>query len=155
MKLTFVVFPLLLLAASGCTADPKSATGFSLPDGSSQKGQETFAQLQCNACHTVAGVEFAKLEGTSEAIVALGGETPRVRTYGDLVTSIINPSHRFARGYADEDVKANGDSKMRLYNDEMTVQQLIDLVAFLSDSGQSRNKQNQQHRRQHHHDYMV
>ena len=131
MKLTIIVFSLFCLAASGCTADPKSAEGFSLPDGNSQNGQETFAQLQCNACHTVAGVQFAKLEGTSEPIVALGGETPRVRTYGDLVTSIINPSHRFARGYADDDVKQNGDSKMRLYNDEMTVKQLIDLVAFL------------------------
>jgi len=126
-----IMLALLLLAGSGCIADPKSSEGFSLPDGIPQTGQETFAQLQCNACHTVAGVEFAKLEGTSEPIVALGGETPRVRTYGDLVTSIINPSHRFAIGYAAEDVKTDGESKMRLYNDEMTVTQLIDLVAFL------------------------
>ncbi len=126
-----ILLLLALLAGSGCTPDPKSAEGFSLPDGNSQSGQETFARLQCNACHTVAGVEFEKLEGMSEPIVALGGETPRVRTYGDLVTSIINPSHRFAIGYAEEDVKVDGESKMRLYNDEMTVTQLIDLVAFL------------------------
>ena len=125
------LFALFLLAGSGCMADPKSSEGFSLPDGDAQRGRETFAQLQCNACHTVAGVEFAKFAGTSEPIVALGGETPRVRTYGDLVTSIINPSHRFAIGYAAEDVTTDGESKMRLYNDEMTVTQLIDLVAFL------------------------
>lgn len=128
---TSIIILLVLFPLVGCTADPKSPEGFSLPDGNAQRGQETFAQLQCNACHTVAGVEFEKLAGISEPMVALGGETPRVRTYGDLVTSIINPSHRFAIGYPDEDVKSNGDSKMRLYNDEMTVTQLIDLVAFL------------------------
>ena len=126
-----VIFTLLLLVSIGCTPDPKSHEGFSLPDGDAQSGQATFAKLQCNVCHTVQGVEFENLESASEPIVALGGVTPRVKTYGDLVTSIINPSHRFATGYAEEDVKADGDSKMRLYNDEMTVKQLIDLVAFL------------------------
>ncbi len=126
-----ILLLLFLLAGSGCTPDPKSSEGFSLPDGDAQRGQATFAQLRCNACHTVAGIQFEKLEGTSEPMVALGGETPRVRTYGDLVTSIINPSHRFAIGYAAEDVKVDGESRMRLYNDEMTVTQLTDLVAFL------------------------
>ena len=122
---------LCLLVSAGCTPDAKSPEGFSLPDGDPQRGQSTFARLQCHACHTVAGVEFAELDSPTEPIVALGGVTPRVRTYGDLVTSIINPSHRFAVGYSDQDVKADGESKMRLYNDEMTVTELIDLVAFL------------------------
>ena len=64
-------------------------------------------------------------------MVVLGGLTPNVKTYGDLVTSIINPSHRFALGYSDEETKTDGKSKMRLYNDQMTITQLIDLVAFL------------------------
>jgi mono/diheme cytochrome c family protein len=131
------VFAAAILLVTGCTPDPKSSEGFSLPDGDAQRGQAVFAQLQCNACHTVTGVEFPELESSAdpesaaEPIVALGGVTPSVKTYGDLVTSIINPSHRFALGYAEEDVKTEGESKMRLYNDEMTVQQVIDLVAFL------------------------
>lgn len=131
MKFATIVMTLLLFATSGCVPDPKSGEGFSLPEGDRQRGQETFAQLQCHACHTVAGVDFEKLEDLSEPIIALGGETPRVRTYGDLVTSIINPSHRFALGYAEGEIKADGQSKMRIYNDEMTVTQLTDLVTFL------------------------
>ncbi|TWT79601.1 hypothetical protein CA13_10050 [Planctomycetes bacterium CA13] len=130
MKVTLLAISVVCLACMGCTADPKSAAGFTLPDGDVQRGQDTFAQLQCYACHSVTDIEFDAVE-TSEEIVKLGGKTTRVRTYGDLVTSIINPSHRFAVGYADEAIKVDGQSKMRLYNNEMTVQQLIDLVAFL------------------------
>jgi mono/diheme cytochrome c family protein len=121
----------LVFLIAGCMPDPKSPEGFSLPDGDPQRGKETFAQLQCHACHTVSGVEFEPLEVSDEQRIALGGVTPDVKTYGDLVTSIINPSHRFALGYPEEDVRADGESKMRMYNDEMTITQLIDLVAFL------------------------
>lgn len=127
-----IVFMLLCASVSvGCTPDPKSSEGFSLPDGEAQRGQAVFVQLQCNACHTVQGVEFEQLEPSGEPMIALGGDTPRVKTYGDLVTSIINPSHRFSLGYSEEEVQEEGESKMRIYNDEMTVSQLIDLVAFL------------------------
>ena len=55
-----------------------------------------------------------------------------MKTYAELVTSVINPSHRIASGYsADELTDEAGDSKMRNYNDIMTVTDLIDLVAFL------------------------
>jgi mono/diheme cytochrome c family protein len=131
VKSPIFVAALLLLLGSGCAPDPESGKGFSLPDGDAQRGQETFAQLQCQACHTVSGVEFDELETSDKTMIALGGVTPRVKTYGDLVTSIINPSHRFALGYSDEEIKSDGKSKMRLYNDEMTVTQLTDLVTFL------------------------
>jgi hypothetical protein len=67
--------------------------------------------------------------------VTLGGQTVRVKTYGDLVTSIVNPSHRLARGYAASEVSRNGESLMAAarLNDVITVQQLIDVVAFLQD----------------------
>ena len=95
------------------------------------EANKTFAQLQCNACHTVHGMEFEKPETSEEKMIALGGEMPKVVTYGDLVTSIINPSHRFAFGYAKDDIETDGKSKMRIYNDEMTITQLADLVTFL------------------------
>ena len=63
--------------------------------------------------------------------IALGGEVERIDTYGELVTSIINPSHRLAKGYPIDAVSVDGKSKMRNYNDVMTVTQLNDLVMFL------------------------
>jgi hypothetical protein len=47
------------------------------------------------------------------------------------VTSIINPSHDLADGYAERLVSEDGESKMYNYNGYMTVQELIDIVSFL------------------------
>ena len=66
-----------------------------------------------------------------EPYVELGGPVTRVKTYGDLVTSIINPSHKLADGYAEEAVSEDGESKMYVYNGYMTVQELVDLVSYL------------------------
>jgi sulfur-oxidizing protein SoxX len=95
------------------------------------KGQAAFVELKCHACHTVAGVDLPELEQGLETPVVLGGEVARLKTYGELVTSIINPSHRIAKGYAKDVVEKDGQSKMKNYNDVLTVRQLIDLVAFL------------------------
>ena len=61
----------------------------------------------------------------------LGGPVTRVRTYGELVTAIINPSHKLADGYPAELVSEDGKSKMYVYNGFMTVQELTDIVMFL------------------------
>jgi hypothetical protein len=126
----------LVLAAAlltGC--GPDSGLGFRLPDGNADRGRDAFTALRCNACHTVAGHDLP-YQGTGAASVPLGGRTVRVKNYGELVTAIINPSHRLAPGYPAERVAANGESLMSLayLNDVMTVQQLIDLVAFLQGS---------------------
>lgn len=121
----------LLACVSGCDAGPKSAKGFSLPDGDAKQGEVTFVELKCYACHTVSGVTFPA-EEEREQTIKLGGEVSRIKTYGELVTSIINPSHKLAKGYPPEVVESDeGQSKMKNYNDAMTVSQLIDLVAFL------------------------
>lgn len=52
-------------------------------------------------------------------------------TWSWLVTSIINPSHRFAPGHPADAVQADGQSAMTNYNDVMTVSQLVDLVTYL------------------------
>jgi hypothetical protein len=71
--------------------------------------------------------------GAGAVDVELGGTVTRVKTYGELVTSIINPSHKLAPGYPLDEISTDGESLMTLahLNDVMTVQQLIDLVAFL------------------------
>jgi hypothetical protein len=55
----------------------------------------------------------------------------QVKTYGELVTAIINPSHKLATGYAKEVVAENSHSNMYNYNRHMTVQELTDIVMFL------------------------
>ena len=127
---TLVVVCILFITI-GCTPDPKSGQGFTLPEGDAERGKATFVQLQCNACHTIEGIELEPIESGEAKLVALGGEKSYVVTYGELVTSIINPSHRFAWGNEPDAIKEDGVSKMRLYNDQMTVTQLSDLVTFL------------------------
>jgi len=122
-----------LLISLGCTRSPKSGKGFTLPEGDVAQGKATYERLQCNACHTIKDVEQLASgdEGTPKPI-ALGGEVYRIRTYGELVTSIINPSHRIAPGYDADEVVEDGNSKMKNYNDVMTVKELNDIVTFLS-----------------------
>ena len=125
---TFLLL-VMLAVVLGCSPSPKSGQGFTLPEGNRQAGEATFVQLQCNACHSVSGIDQPMEGGGPQMSIGLGGEVGRIATYGELVTSIINPSHRIASS-----VKVDGDdseSQMRSYNDEMTVKQLCDLVAFL------------------------
>jgi sulfur-oxidizing protein SoxX len=105
--------------------------GFTLPPGDAARGQAAFVHFRCYDCHRVVGVELPVGEEPNQAIVELGGKVGRVRTYEDLVTAIINPSHRLAQGYSPSLVAQDGKSRMTNYNEVMTVAQLIDLVTFL------------------------
>jgi sulfur-oxidizing protein SoxX len=117
-----------LAALAACS--PESPLGFRLPDGDAAAGRQAFVDLRCNACHEVAGVPIEYLEGIAH--VQLGGKTTYVKTYGELVTSIINPSHKIAPPNRESAVP-EGQSLMgyAYLNEVMTVQQLVDLVAFL------------------------
>lgn len=116
---------------SGCS---DGYEGFTLPAGDAERGKEAFVHFRCYDCHTVSGVEMPVGEERDQAVVRLGGPVSRVRTYDDLVTAIINPSHRLAQGYSESLVAQAGKSKMTVYNDVMTVSQLVDLVTFLEGS---------------------
>ena len=129
----FSVLGLLLLTVAmmgGCDRDRMSERGFALPAGNAAAGRETFLYMQCNQCHTVHGETLPALSG-AEPFVELGGPVTRVKTYGELVTSIINPSHKLADGYPEDLIADDDESKMYVYNGYMTVQELIDLVAYL------------------------
>ena len=71
------------------------------------------------------------IPGQEPPYVELGGKVTRVKTYGQLVTAIINPSHKLAPGYPLDEVSAEGESIMPGDNGFMTVQELIDIVMFL------------------------
>jgi len=130
-------FPLTLLlgfiiALAGCDSEVRmSERGFRLPDGDAQAGREAFVYMHCHQCHTVAGEEFPEIPGSGPPYVALGGKVGKIKTYGQLVTAIINPSHRLSPNYIEEDVSEDGESKMYIYNEHMTVQELADIVIFL------------------------
>ena len=127
------VFLLLITAlfAWACEADRMSEKGFSLTQGNAINGKEAFIYMHCHECHTVSGEELPALALAEPPFVELGGTVSRVKTYGELVTAIINPSHKLAKGYPLDVISNDGESRMPVYNGYMTVQELIDIVSFL------------------------
>jgi len=118
-------------ALTACITDPKSSKGFRLPDGNTQAGQAVFIELQCNTCHQISGLDLPAPIQSGPVMITLGGTVRTVRTYGELVSSVVNPSHKLIDSYPEDQVSRESKSLMTVYNDRMTVQQLIDLVAFL------------------------
>lgn len=123
----------LVTLLQGCAPDAlHSAAEFRLPSGDAQAGRKAFVELRCYVCHRVPGID-AKFEGTPAATVELGGKVSRVKSYAELVTSIINPTHKIPSDRPGRGDAPAGESVMTLagLNDVMTVKQLVDLVAFL------------------------
>jgi hypothetical protein len=133
MKQIFLIplFILFFLLAS-CDFGPNSGRGFSLPEGNVDKGRATFVELECNACHSIGDIEHVAGSEGPDINIKLGGQVTTVKTYGDLVTSVINPYHKTSRRYVTKNVATEGgELKMVVYNEIMTVQQLVDLVTYL------------------------
>lgn len=122
---------LLGAALAACVTSPRSSAGFRLPPGDVARGRAAFDELRCHACHQVAGVELPAPTAAHAAPVKLGGLVPAYRTDGDLVTGIINPSHRLSAGYDKSLVSSGSLSRMGDFTEAMTVRQLVDIVAFL------------------------
>ena len=120
-----------MIVIAGCDMGPKSGYGFTLPDGDGNAGQEAFVRFQCGDCHAIAGREDLREKVDPIMTVNLGGKTTRIETYGQLVTSVINPSHKISQKFTGELVEIDGVSRMRNYNEVMTVSELIDIVTFL------------------------
>lgn len=116
---------------SACDFGPKPSRGFTLPEGNAGEGEAAFSKFLCGDCHLIAGKEDLRAVIEPRMNLPLGGRAARVNTYGELVTSIINPSHAISKKFPGIEVSEEGQSKMRNYNSVMTVNELIDLVAFL------------------------
>ena len=83
-------------------------------------------KLECYSCHEVKGEEFpAPGNGLGPELSAMG-PLPEADYFAE---AIINPNAviELGRGYEDE----AGRSKMPSYNDVVTVQEVIDLMAYL------------------------
>src|SRR5688572_30277967 len=94
MKTVFsLVLAALGFAVGGCDYSLESARSLRLPQGSAENGRIAFTALKCTECHTVAGIDLPKPTVAPEKVVELGGDVARLRTVGDLLTSIIHPSY--------------------------------------------------------------
>lgn len=120
-----------LVALAGCQRPTPAEAQIVLPDGDAARGQQAFVELGCPACHQVADTDLPEAEAEGPVTIHLGGRVSRIKTYGDLVTSVINPSHKLARSFRRNELAADGQTIMEPVNDVMTVSQLIDIVTFL------------------------
>ncbi len=121
--LTSISVAFVLIFMSAC--DVANRNALVLPEGDAVEGRAVFVDLRCHACHLVQDLELPEIE--REYSIPLGGIG--AKTYPELVTSIVNPSHRLARGLGWE----MDESPMSNYNDAMTVTQLVNLVEFLQE----------------------
>lgn len=126
-----VVLATLGLVLTGCDSSLKSTSRFRLPQGNAANGKAAFVALKCTECHTLAGVDLPKPTVPADQVVVLGGEVARLRTIGDLLTSIVHPDYALSEKMPRPKAPAPTKSPMRVMNDQMTVTQLIDLVTFL------------------------
>ena len=134
---TFIKIALCLIIAATYSCQ-NNYYGFVLPAGDAQKGQQLFSDLHCNDCHSIGDkVLWVGSKDPGMPHVPLGGAVKKSKSYHELVTSIVHPSHKIASVYDDwQEIRLPGNrSKMEAYsyNQVMTVQELIDLVAFLQD----------------------
>lgn len=127
--LYFGIVCILLFGIIGCS---ESQRGFALPEGDVESGKASFVLIGCTQCHSVGDIAWDGGSSENSIHVPLGGKVSRLRSYSELVTSIINPSHKVDKKYLLEPYSsAEGQSNMIKYNDFMTIQDLVDIVTFL------------------------
>lgn len=136
VRLLGVALP-ALLALSACSTFPDAAAGFHFPieKGDIAHGRDAFVRLGCPQCHTVAGVELADYRGQRFITMPLGGELYFAKTYGDLVTSIINPDHVISEVYLNQlppEQRRRANTTPMYTELDMKVTELVDIVAFLN-----------------------
>jgi hypothetical protein len=137
-----IVATLVLVSAAAVTAQTRSAPRpsaggheghgtprgwkFTLPTGDVERGRLAFEKFECFKCHEVKGEKFPAPSDRANA----GPELAHMSAHHPaefFAESIVNPRAVIDRGYAAPD----GSSKMPSFNDSMTVQEMVDLVAYL------------------------
>lgn len=102
---------------------------FAWPRGDRTKGRAVFVKLECYSCHEVKGESFPA-PGERDKL------GPELSSMGPLheaeyfAEAIINPNAVIEKGKGYE--ASDGTSKMPSYNDSVTVQEIVDLVAYLA-----------------------
>jgi len=131
----FGLFALLaLFALAACSGDAKPVKGFVLPQGDVAQGEQVFVDFKCHGCHTIPDIEFPATDFEPPFVLEIGGEVYRVKSYGELLTAVVNPDHIISPQYRAMLARVERDAgitPMPYYGEDMTVAELIDLVEFL------------------------
>lgn len=110
---------------------------FAMPAGDHHAGRQVFIDFECFKCHEVRGEDFpapkAEQGDVGSVLSGMGAMHP-AEYFAEVM---IDPNASVAwrikhhkteqKGY----LGADGKSKMPSYNDTMTIQQLIDVVAYM------------------------
>ena len=124
----------VLLALVACSGD-KPVRGFVMPAGDIAQGEQVFLDFKCHACHTIPGIELPQVEQKLPFDVEIGGKVLRVKNHGELLTAVVNPNQSICMSYRlkmEREGKEVYLSPMPYFGEEMTVAELVDLVAFLN-----------------------
>ena len=99
------------------------------PQGNAEAGRLVFRMFKCFACHQIAGPEGQGIKIRTSVSAPLLDSRLGKKEPGELITSIIAPSHKVTDAIAKE--SGGKLSPMGDFTHAMTVRQLVDLVAFL------------------------
>ncbi len=112
------------IAGTMATHHPKGWQ-FTMPRGEPLKGRAVFEKYECYDCHEVRGESFPyPTSDPGPELTQMGPLHPREY----FTESVIHPDAWVEKKYR----SGNGGSKMLDVNDRMTVQELVDLSAYLA-----------------------
>ncbi len=97
---------------------------FTMPKGDPGKGRAVFEKFECHYCHEVRGEQFPNPVETAPELSQMGPMHP-VEFFAE---SIINPNAIVPKAYREPD----GTSPMTNFAAKMTVQELIDVSAYIA-----------------------
>lgn len=97
---------------------------FTMPKGDAAKGRAVFEKFECHYCHEVRGENFPSPTENAPELSQMGGLHP-VEFFAE---SIMNPNAVVPKIYRE----ADGKSPMTNFAGKMTVQELIDVSAYVA-----------------------
>ena len=110
---------------------------FAMPAGNHHAGRQVFIDFECFKCHEVRGEDFPAPKADQGDVGSVLSGMGAMHSPEYFAEVMIDPNasvawrikhHKSeAKGYLGPD----GKSKMPSYNDSMTIQQLIDVVAYM------------------------
>ena len=105
---------------------------FRLPEGDPKAGRRAFVDFECYKCHPVPGENFPTSEGSGDVGPDLSWMGP-LHPAEYFAEAILNPNAVLTEGPGF--LGPDGKSRMPSYTESMTLQQLVDLVAYLRTLG--------------------
>lgn len=101
---------------------------FTIPSGDPAKGKEVFTELECYSCHIVEAQGFPDKATDKEGPQLTGMGSHHPAEY--FAQAILDPNAVLLDDVPDW-IGADGRSKMPSYNDSLTLEEWVDLVAYL------------------------